>query len=283
MKIRIGYDIVVNAPAPTSAMLLLRARPERSQDLIEADTLATDPGLHVHEFIDGFGNICSRIALPQGRTRLLANGIVEDSGLPDEINWGAEQMPVESVPDDALQFLLPSRYCEVDEMVGIAWDLFGYTLPGWGRVQAICDWVNSHVTFGYNRARSTKTALGVFTERAGVCRDFTHLAVTFCRAMNIPARYCNGYLGDIGVPPDASPMDFNAWFEVYLGGKWYTFDARHNEPRIGRVLIACGRDAADIAMITTFGAQSLEKFVVHTEEIPDASIPMARALAASLS
>jgi transglutaminase-like putative cysteine protease len=247
--------------------------------MIAPDTLAVDPSLPVHEFVDTFGNRCARLTLPEGSTRLYANAIVKDSGLLDEVDWLAPQVGIANLPDDALQFLLSSRYCEVDEMIPIAWDLFGYTQPGWGRVQAICNWVNQHVAFDYAKARPTKTALNVYTERVGVCRDFTHLAVTFCRAMNIPARYCNGYLGDIGIAPVDLPMDFNAWFEVYLGGRWYTFDARHNEPRIGRVLIARGRDAADIPMITTYGSQTLERFVVHTEEMPEANIPLFKPLA----
>ena len=164
-------------------------------------------------------------------------------------------------------FLLPSRYCEIDRMMDVAWSLFKETAPGWARVQAICDYVHNHLTFGYQFAGPTKSAHDVHAERRGVCRDFAHLAVTLSRCMNIPARYCTGYLGDIGVPPDPAPMDFSAWFEVYLSGHWYTFDARHNTPRIGRILMARGRDAADVPLSTSFGPTTLDLFKVHTEEI----------------
>jgi transglutaminase-like putative cysteine protease len=228
-------------------------------------------------YIDGFGNVCTRLVAPKGDLQISTDAVVADSGLPDETDLTARQHEVAELPHDVLVYLLGSRYCETERLMSEAWALFGKTPPGWPRVQAICDFVNSHVKFGYQFARSTRTAAEVAVERCGVCRDFTHLAVTLCRCMNIPARYCTGYLGDIGVPPDPEPMDFCAWFEVYLGNRWYTFDARYNTPRIGRILMARGRDAADVAISTTFGPNKLKRFVVQTDEImeqPAYSEPM---------
>jgi len=210
---------------------------------------------------------------PKGELQISADSLVADTGLPDAVDPAARQHEVAELPHDTLVFLLGSRYCETDQLMNEAWSLFGKTAPGWPRVQAICDFVQSHVRFGYEHARATRTAVDVARERRGVCRDFAHLAITFCRCMNIPARYCTGYLGDIGVVPDADPMDFSAWFEVYLGQRWYTFDARHNTPRIGRVLMARGRDAADVAISTTFGPNMLKRFIVHTDEIAEEAIP----------
>jgi len=270
MLIRLGYDIIFDFPAPTPMLLMLNTHPSESHRLTGEDRPRPEPEVPITEFIDGFGNRCNRLLAPAGNLRLHSEAIAEDSGLHEVIATDAPQERIEDLPDECLTFLLGSRYCEVAEMLSIAWDLFGQTPPGGARVQAICDWVFEHVEFGYKYARPSKTSLDVFTERRGVCRDFTHLAVTFCRCMNIPARYCNGYLGDIGVPPDVNPGDFNAWFEVYLGGRWHTFDARHNEPRIGRVLLTRGRDATDIAMTTAFGSNTLEQFIVVTEEVPGA-------------
>lgn len=267
MLIRVGYDMIFDVPAPVPMVLLLYTHPSRVPHLQHPEQLTTEPQIPVHEFTDGFGNHVGRLFAPAGKLRLRYDAIVEDSGRPDILDEDARQVPVEELPDEALPFLLSSRYCEVDLLSQTAWDLFGKMPPGWTRVQAICDWVNAHVSFGYEHARSTKTALDVYNERKGVCRDFTHLALTFCRCLNIPARYCNGYLGDIGIEPEPFPMDFNAWFEVYLGEQWYTFDARHNVPRIGRVLIARGRDATDVAMTTSFGSTKLERFEVWTDEI----------------
>ena len=220
---------------------------------------------------DDFGNWCTRIVAPTGRTRVTADAVVNDSGLPDVIVPEAQQIPVPDLPDDTLIFLLGSRYCDTDRLSQTAWDLFGQTPEGWDRVQAICDYVHRHITFDYQRADNTRTALEAFNGRVGVCRDFTHLAVAFCRCMNIPTRYCTGYLGDIGMPPPYGPMDFAAWFEVFLGGQWYTFDARNNMPRIGRVLIARGRDAADVALSNAFGPATLASFKVWTDEVAAAS------------
>lgn len=266
MLIRIGYDLTFNFNAPTSLLLLMNVHPDEAHRLQKPDQPRLEPEVPMSEFLDSFGNRCQRLVAPAGRLRIWNDSLVQDSGEPDRVRVEARQHPIHELPNECLPFLLASRYCEVAEMLPIAWELFENTPPGWDRVQTICDWVCDHVEFGYHYARPSKTAVDVYLERRGVCRDFTQLAVTFCRCMNIPARYCNGYLGDIGMPFDPAPMDFNAWFEVYLGGKWHTFDARHNEPRIGRVLLARGRDAVDIAMTTAFGANKLEQFVVVTEE-----------------
>jgi transglutaminase-like putative cysteine protease len=267
MYIRLGYELVFDIPAPVTMMLMLYAHPSRAAALLQPDFLRTDPGLPVESFVDWFGNRCARIHAPAGPLRIWNDTMVEDSGQPDPVHPDAKQQPVHELPTDVLQYLLSSRYCEVDLLSETAWNLFGQTAPGWPRVQAVCDWVQGHVTFGYQYARPTKTARDVLEERQGVCRDFQHLAVTFCRALNIPARYVTGYLGDIGVPLDPNPMDFSAWFEAYLDRQWHTFDARHNAPRIGRVLMACGRDATDVALTTSFGPATLEKFTVWTDEV----------------
>jgi transglutaminase-like putative cysteine protease len=275
MLIRLGYDIQFNTIAPTPMVALLHVHPSREQDLREPDELRFDPNVEYEMYLDGFGNRCTRFVAPTGEIRLENSTLIEDSGDPDPVYPDAKQLPVEKLPSGVLQYLLSSRYCEVDLLAPIAGEIFGEVEPGWKRVQAICDWVHSKVTFGYNFARSTKTALDVYTERLGVCRDFQHLAITFCRSLNIPARYSTGYLGDIGVPPAPSPMDFSAWFEAYLDGRWWTFDARFNQPRIGRVLMASGRDAADVALTTSFGDARLSKFVVVADEVPASAIKAA--------
>ena len=271
MLIRLGYDIQFEVAVPTPVIAVLDVHPSRRADLLEPDLMKIEPEVPVSQYMDSFGNICSRFTAPAGVTRLWNSTLISDSGQPEEHGFMAEQLAVEQLPPETLQFLLPSRYCEVDLLAPIAADLFGYTFPGWSRAQAICDWVHNNVTFGYNYARSTKTALEVYTERRGVCRDFQHLAIAFCRAMNIPARYATGYLGDIGVPPVPCPMDFSAWFQVYLGGRWWALDGRHNTRRIGRVLIATGRDAADVAITTSFGGSILKQFQVVTDEVTENS------------
>ena len=268
MKIRIGYELVYECPAPTPVILVLNVHFTRAADLIGPDHIITRPVLPLLGYRDLFGNWCTRLVLAAGETRLSMLTQVRDAGLPDSVAPEAAQVPVEALPDETLPFLLGSRYCETDVLSPIAWQLFGNAPSGWGRVQAICDFVHDHIAFGYQYARPTKTAWETYREKQGVCRDFAHLAVAFCRCMNIPARYCTGYLGDIGVPLSPAPMDFSGWFEAYLGGQWYTFDARHNTPRIGRVLIARGRDAADVAMVTSFGANTLKQFRVWTDEMP---------------
>jgi transglutaminase-like putative cysteine protease len=267
MQIRLGYELIYDCPQPTPMMLMLNLHYTRVSDLVVPDHLIISPSVPIRAYRDGFGNWCSRIVAPTGRTRLSANAIVNDTGEPDVVATEAHQHAVEDLPNETLVFLLGSRYCETDRLSEIAWSLFEKTPPGWGRVQAICDYVHQHIAFGYEHARATRTAWEASCDRTGVCRDFAHLAVAFCRCMNIPARYCTGYLGDIGVPVSDAPMDFAAWFEAYVGGRWYTFDARNNIPRIGRVLIARGRDAADVAISTTFGPNTLSSFSVLTEEV----------------
>jgi transglutaminase-like putative cysteine protease len=267
MQIRLGYELVYDCPQPTPMLLMLNVHYTRVSDLVVPDHLVTSPSIPIGAYRDCFGNWCSRIVAPTGRTRLSAKGIVNDTGEADVVAADANQHAVEDLPDDALPFLLASRYCETDRLSEIAWSLFGQTPQGWHRVQAICDYVHQHIAFGYEHARANRTAWEAHCDRTGVCRDYAHLAVAFCRCMNIPARYCTGYLGDIGVPVSDAPMDFAAWFEAYVGGEWYTFDARNNMRRIGRVLIARGRDAADVAISTTFGPNTLSRFTVWTEEV----------------
>ncbi len=269
MKIRIGYELIYDCPQPTPMILSLSVHYTRASDIIIPDHLITNPPTPLTAYRDSFGNWCSRIVAPKGLLTLSADGLVRDSSQPDVVVPQARQTPVERLPDETLLFLLGSRYCETDRLSETAWQLFDKSPTGWGRVQAICDYVNRHITFGYEHARRTKTAWDVFQERAGVCRDYAHLAITFCRCMNIPARYCTGYLGDIGMPPPYGPMDFAGWFEAYLDGNWYTFDARNNMPRIGRVLIARGRDAADVAISSTFGPNTLMSFKVRTDEVTE--------------
>ncbi|MBE7213241.1 MAG: transglutaminase family protein [Gluconacetobacter diazotrophicus] len=266
MLIRAGYEIAFNAPQATPLMLMLSVHPEREHDLRTPETMVFDPPVPVHHYRDGFGNRCSRVVAPGGLLKISTEFTVQDSGEPDIVAPHAKQCPVEELPDEVLVYLLGSRYCETDKMSDTAWSLFGHVEPGWARVQAIVDYAHDRITFGYEHARATRTAYEGFMERRGVCRDFAHLAVTLCRCMNIPARYCTGYLGDIGVPPVDSPMDFSAWFDVYLDGHWYTFDARHNRPRIGRILMARGRDATDVAISTAFGNAWLAGFDVTTYE-----------------
>jgi transglutaminase-like putative cysteine protease len=268
MLIKLGYELSFEFPQPTPVMLLMSVHPSRQADLLEPDFVESDPVVPLYEFIDNFGNRCVRGTAPAGRWTIRSMGLIRDSGLPDPQAFGAPQQPIADMPPDVLQFLLGSRYCETDLLGTAAWNLFGGIQPGWSRVQAICDWVHGNVQFGYPHARPTRTAFETFNERLGVCRDFTHLAVALCRAMNIPARYCNGYLGDIGIAPLPDPMDFNAWFEAWIDGRWHLFDARHNVPRIGRVPVAKGRDAADTAMITSFGPHVLTGFQVWTDEVP---------------
>jgi len=267
MQIRVGYEIIYECCQPTPMILTLGIHQDRTDDIIVPDTLSTDPQVPLETYIDGFGNRCTRLVAPGGPIRIFADAIVRDSGLPDPVAEGARQVPVEELPDETLVYLLGSRYCETDRLSAFAWARFGDIVGGWRRVQAVVDYVHNHLSFSYPEARPTRTALDAFTEGKAVCRDFAHLAITLCRALNIPARYCTGYLGDIGVPVDPNPMDFSAWFEVYLDGQWYTFDARHNTPRIGRIVIARGRDAADVAISSSFGLTSLLQFKVWTDEV----------------
>ncbi len=276
MLIRAGYEIAFDCPAPTPMILMLSVRPERRHDLLTPETIETSAGVQLRAYRDGFGNACHRLIAPAGRTSFSADFLIRDSGLPDEVASLAVQHPVDELPDETLIFLLGSRYCETDALSDLAWSLFGQTRPGWPRVQAIVDYVHERIRFDYNAARATRTAEEAHAEQVGVCRDFTHLAIALCRCMNIPARYCTGYLGDIGVPVIPSPMDFSAWFEVFLGGRWRTFDARHNKPRIGRILMARGRDATDAAITTAFGRADLATFTVITDEVPEETASVER-------
>jgi transglutaminase-like putative cysteine protease len=276
MKIQVGCDLTYHCAQPTPMVLMLNVHPSRAADLLAPDLIRVAPPRPLSSYIDAFGNICTRVLAPAGDIRIVTDTIVNDSGLPDPVVPDAAQHAVADLPHDALVFLLSSRYCETDSLTDYAWSLFGKIPAGWARVQAIVDFVHQHIKFDYQQARSTRSAADVVQERVGVCRDFAHLSVALCRCMNIPARYCTGYLGDIGVPVDPAPMDFSAWFEVYLGGRWYTFDARHNEPRIGRIVIARGRDAADVAISTTFGWNRLKDFKVWTDEITEAGKVPAR-------
>ncbi len=264
---RIGYDILFDLPSPVAMVTLLSVHPSRVGDLRAPDILQVDPGVPMESYIDTFGNRCGRFVAQQGALRLSNSTLIYDSGQPDAVDYGAREVPVQQLPYEVLPYLYNSRYCEVDRFATIAVELFGGLPRGWSRVQAVCDWVHARVRFDYQYARPTKTAFEVFGEQVGVCRDFQHLAVALCRALHIPARYATGYLGDIGVAISPSPMDFSAWFEVYLEGRWWTFDARHNEPRIGRVLMATGRDASDVAMTTSFGIANLQLFTVITEQL----------------
>jgi len=267
MRIRAGFEITYDCPAPTPMLLMLNVRPEREADLETPDTIHIDSGAPIEAYIDGFGNRCSRVVLPAGRSVLSADFVIRDSGAPDPVLPDAQACGVEDLPPEVLVFLLGSRYCETDTLSDLAWSLFADTPPGWARVQAIVDYTHQRIEFGYAHARATKSAWQANDERRGVCRDFAHLAIALCRCMNIPARYCTGYLGDIGVPAVDAPMDFSAWFEAYLDGEWRTFDARHNTPRIARILMARGRDATDTAITTSFGPALLQGFVVRTDQV----------------
>ena len=267
MQIRVGCELVYECPQPTPMILMLNIHFTRASDIVRPDHLVTVPSLPISSYRDSYGNWCSRIVAPAGRTRITTDALINDSGLPDVVAPDAKQTPVEALPEETLIFLLGSRYCDTERLLPIAWQLFANAPTGWGRVQAICDFVHHHIEFGYHHARPTKTAFEAYEERTGVCRDFAHLAVAFCRCMNIPARYCTGYLGDMGTPPPYAPMDFAGWFDAWLDGRWYTFDPRNNVSRVGRVLMARGRDAADVAISTTFGPNALTGFRVWTDEV----------------
>ena len=272
MQLRIGFELIYNFPQPTPIILHVNVHYSRANDIIVPDHLTTDPFVPITGYRDGFGNLCARGLAPAGRLRLTADGTIRDSGQPDEMVFSAGQDSVEDLPEDTLIFLLGSRYCETDLLSQTAWQLFGWTAPGYQRVQAICNYVHNHIAFNYQDARSTRGAADAFNERIGVCRDFAHLAIAFCRCMNIPARYCTGYLSDVGTPPPYAVGDFAAWFEAWIGGRWHTFDPRNLVPRIGRILMARGRDASDVAIATTFGPNTLESFRVWTDEITESAV-----------
>lgn len=267
MHIRAGFEMTYWCPQPTPMILTLNIHYSRAADLLRPDRINTVPAVPLVAYRDLFGNWCSRIVAPAGRFLVSCDSLVNDSGVPDIVVPDAQQTPVEYLPEGALVYLLGSRYCETELLSEFAWQRFASVPPGWARVQAICDFVHGHITFGYEHARSSRTAWEAYQERVGVCRDYAHLAVTLCRCLNIPARYCTGYLGDVGTEPPYAPGDFAAWFEVFLGNRWYTFDPRNNTPRIGRVLIARGRDACDVALSNTFGPTTLESFRVWTDVV----------------
>jgi transglutaminase-like putative cysteine protease len=280
MRIRFGYELVYGCPQPLPMILMLNVHPSRASDLLRSDDMRFTPPVAADMYSDVFGNTCTRIVAPAGTVRITADGLIEDSGLPEPAVADAKEHPVAELPHDTLLYLLGSRYCETQHLMNDAWRLFGHLEPGWSRVQAVMDFANQHIAFGYQYARSTKTAREVYGERQGVCRDFAHLAITLLRCLNIPARYCTGYLGDIGVPVTDAPMDFAGWLEAYVGGAWHTFDPRNNQRRIGRILIARGRDAADVAISTAFGPNLLEVFRVWTDEVPEpVSEPLLKDLA----
>ena len=265
MRISAGFTIAYDCPQPVPMLLTLSVHPGLRDRLLTPEWIRTDPGVEVRQYLDGFGNLCSRVLAPTGRFTLSSSFDISDDGAVDICAPCAGQVAAQDLPDSALVYLLGSRYCETDQLMQTAWSLFGGTLPGWARVQAVCDFVHGHIRFGYEHARVTRSAWDAYRERVGVCRDYAHLAIALCRCLNIPARYCTGYLGDIGVPV-VGEMDFSAWFEVYLDHRWYAFDARNNQPRIGRVLIARGRDATDVAMVNSFGPAQLVQFRVVTVE-----------------
>jgi transglutaminase-like putative cysteine protease len=271
VEIKVGYELIYDCPQPTPMLLVLHVHYSRASDILVPDHITTDPSVPIVAYRDSFGNWCSRIVAPQGRIRIASAGLVRDSGLPDTVDRTAQQHSIQDLPEDAISFLLASRYCDTEKLSQTAWDLFGHTPPGWARVQAVCDFVHNHIKFNYEHASPTRTASEAFFERRGVCRDYTHLAIAFCRSLNIPARYCTGYLSDIGTPKPWAAGDFAAWFEAYLGGRWHMFDPRNNVARIGRILMARGRDAIDVAITTTFGPNMLVSFTVVTEDAADAA------------
>jgi transglutaminase-like putative cysteine protease len=265
LLIQAGFEITFECPALTPMMLQVHVRPEREPDLETPEFFNVEPYIPYRTYIDQFGNRCTRLVAPVGILKLSNLFRIRDSGVQETLPWGGRQALVNELPDEVLIYLLGSRYCDTDRLATQAWELFGKIEPGWPRVYAILNYTHERIAFGYQYARADRTASECHEERKGVCRDFAHLAITLCRCMNVPARYCTGYLGDIGVPADPSPMDFSAWFEVFLDGKWHAVDARHNSPRIGRILMARGRDATDAAISTAFGAAKLAHFKVVTE------------------
>ena len=267
MLIRAGFEIAFECTAPTPMLLQVHVHPDRANDLEEPEQFSINPATSYSTYTDDFGNRCTRVLLPAGVTTLSNSLRIRDSGVQESLPWGAPQALVNNLPHQELLYLLGSRYCDTDRLATQAWALFGTIEPGWPRVHAILDYTHNRIQFGYQFARNDRTASEGHEERRGVCRDFAHLAITLCRCMNVPARYCTGYLGDIGVPADPSPMDFSAWFEVFLGGRWHTVDARHNAPRIGRILIGQGRDASDVPIAHTFGPNTLVSFKVWTDEV----------------
>ncbi|NIK48345.1 transglutaminase-like domain-containing protein [Variibacter gotjawalensis] len=278
MLIRYGYEIKINCEQPTALVCLLSINAERDGDIRVPEVVVTEPPVAMSLYHDLFGNVCRRLVAPTGDLTIRSDATIEDSGVPEPPAYDAREVPIDALPDECLVYLIGSRYCETDKLSQTAWDMFGKTPPGWGRVQAVCDFVHRHIKFDYQQARSTRTAFEAFNERVGVCRDYAHLALTLCRCLNIPARYVNGHLGDIGVPV-VDPMDFSAWIEVFLGDRWYAFDPRNNIPRIGRIVVARGRDAADIPLINSFGPHLLKSFRVWTYEVSNSDVAASTASA----
>ncbi len=266
MLIRAGYEMAFEADLPTPMLAALSVHPSRNRDLRGVQRIITVPKVPLYDYMDGFGNVCTRLTMPAGGITLSCSFTIEDAFIPDVVAPDAQAVAVSDLPDEIMVYLLGSRYCETDRLMDIAWPLFSRITPGWAQVQAIVAYTHQRIAFGYQHARPTKTAFDAWQEQTGVCRDYAHLAIALCRCMNIPARYCTGYLGDMDLPAEVGEMDFSAWFEVFLAGRWYTFDARHNTPRAGRILMARGRDAADAALVTTFGLSKLSRFQVHTHE-----------------
>jgi transglutaminase-like putative cysteine protease len=267
MLCRVGCEFVYESTAATPAIAQVYVRPDGEHRIV-AERCASDPELAVDEYVDAFGNRCGRLVIPEGPSTLRYDALVEVTGEADLVVPDADQCAPDALPPETILYLLPSRYCQSDRLLQVAWDLFGATEPGWSRVQAVCDWVHTNLTF-MRGSVGLADAVEVYLQRRGVCRDFAHLGVTFCRALNIPARYGFGYMGDIGIPAMDAAMDFHAWFEVFLGGRWYTFDCRHNTPRIGRIFIGRGRDAVDVAMMTTFGPAQLRQMTVWADEVAE--------------
>lgn len=267
MQIKAGYTLTYDCPKPTPMLLCLSVHPSRHKDLVAPQKMRISPDVEALDYVDSFGNVCTRIIAPAGPITLSTEFVINDTGLPDAVPVDAVQHDIQHLPDEVLVFLLGSRYCETDRLADLAWRLFADTPPGWPRVQAILDYVHNHIRFDYQQADAMRGAYGGYVDKVGVCRDYAHMALTLCRCMNIPARYCTGFLGDIGVTRVSVPMDFSGWFEVWLGDRWYTADARHNMPRIGRILMAIGRDATDVAISTQFGPASLTRFEVVTQEL----------------
>jgi transglutaminase-like putative cysteine protease len=272
IRIKVGCDIHFEFPQPTPMIVVLNVHYSRVSDLEGSNYVITRPRVPLEGYRDSFGNWCYRFVAPAGHFEVSTDAVVRDSGEWDAVVLDATERPIEQLPADTIQYLLGSRYCETDRLMDEAWRLFGTKAPGWARVQAICDYVHDHLNFGYEHARPTRTAYEAYVERRGVCRDYAHLAVTFCRCLNIPTRYCTGYITDIGLPPPYEPMDFAAWMEVYLGGRWHVFDPRNNAPRVGRILVAHGRDAADVPLTHSFGPNTLSKFLVWADEAPPPAV-----------
>ena len=272
LHVRVGCELAFEFANPTPAVFLVRPE-DGGRHRVIREQWVTQPDAMYHDYTDLFGNACRRLTLPQGEVSLRYDAVVQTSPELDAVDWNVEQHLVQDLPDDVLVYTLPSRYCLSDVLVDRAAQLFGSAPRGRGCVQAICDWVNAHVTFVTGTSSQLTTAVDVFESGRGVCRDYAHLAITFCRAMNIPARYVFGYLPDLDVPPPYPTMDFCAWFEAYLGGMWWTFDPRNNEPRKGRIRVALGRDALDVAMLTTYGPSKFNTMSVWADEVNNGGTP----------